>query len=276
MIGLFDSGVGGLSVLKAMAENDIRNDFLYFGDTKNVPYGTKSKEEILSYTRNIMKFFIEKGVDTAVMACNTSSALVYEDLKREFSSEITIFPLIQSVAPFFKDETCTLGVLATDGTVKSHAYSKEITKLNPKIDVVEISSQNFVEIVEKRLYDTPKSLEYIKEKCDFLKKAHCKKVILGCTHFPYLKPVLEKFAPEIEFIDPAKYLILAMKNFFKKHPKPNYKEGFSNLNSEKTASTFTFCVSKDPKSFKESGSIFFKIENDPVLVNFEKAPAQIL
>lgn len=268
MIGLFDSGVGGLSVLKAIADNNIKEDFLYFGDTKNVPYGTKSKEEILSYTRDIMKFFIEKGVDIAIMACNTSSALVYEDLRREFSDRIIIFPLIQSVAPFFKDETYTLGVLGTNGTIKSNAYSKEITKLNPKINVVEVSSQNFVEIVEKRLYNNKESIEYIKEKCDFLKKAGCKKVILGCTHFPYLMPVLKQFAPEIEFIDPAKYLILALKETLQKHSKQAGSNDLTILNTEKTASTFTFYVSKDPKSFKESGSIFFNIESEPNLIEF--------
>lgn len=264
MIGLFDSGVGGLSVLREMVNNHINDNFIYFGDTKNVPYGTKSKEEILSYTRDIMKFFIEKGVSTAVMACNTSSALVYEDLKREFDGKITIFPLIQSIAPYFKDETGTLGVIATDGTVKSHAYSREITKLNPKINVVEVSAQNFVEIVEKRLYNEPVSIKYIKEKVDFLKKAGCKKVILGCTHFPYLVPVLKQFAPEIEFVDPAKYLILALK----KQLKSFDNNSFTKLDALKSAPTFTFYVSKNPESFQESGSIFFKIEEKPNLVEF--------
>ena len=207
MIGLFDSGVGGLSVLKAITENGIKDNFIYFGDTKNVPYGTKTKEEILSYTKDIIEFFIKKGAGCAIMACNTSSALVYEDLRENFSDKIKIYPLIQYAAPFFKNENQTIGIIATSATVKSHAYTKEITKINPGANIVEVECQKFVEIVEKRLYNSPLSLKYIEEKVEYLKKAKCKKVVLGCTHFPYLVPVFKKFAPDIEFIDPAKLLI---------------------------------------------------------------------
>ena len=153
MIGLFDSGVGGLSVLRAMIQNGINDDFIYFGDTKNVPYGTKTKEQILSYTREIMEFFIKKGVDVAIMACNTSSALVYEDLRNEFSDKIKIYPLIQQAAPYFRDEKEITGVMATSATVKSFAYTKEILKFNKDAKVVELECQDFVRIVENRLYD---------------------------------------------------------------------------------------------------------------------------
>lgn len=258
MIGLFDSGVGGLSVLKAIINNNISDDFIYFGDTKNVPYGTKTKDEILSYTKNIMKFFIEKGADCAIMACNTSSALVYEELKAKFSNKIKIYPLIQYAAPYFKDEKGTIGVMATSATVKSLAYSKEIRKINPEVNIFELECQKFVEIVEKRLYKDYSSLEYIKEKLEHFKKAKCSKIILGCTHFPYLTPVFKEFAPEIDFIDPAKLLIKSIKNELEKISKENSKKPVS----------FKFCVSKDPESFKQSGSIFFDIQDKPELVEF--------
>ena len=135
MIGLFDSGVGGLSVLKAITENGIKDDFIYFGDTKNVPYGTKTKDEILSFTKDIMEFFIKKGADCAIMACNTD--------------KIKIYPLIQYAAPFFKNEKETIGVMATNATVKSRAYTREITKINPRANIVELECQKFVEIVGK-------------------------------------------------------------------------------------------------------------------------------
>jgi len=256
MIGLFDSGVGGLSVLKALVNSGISDNFIYFGDTKNVPYGTKTKEEILSFTKDIMEFFIKKGVDCAIMACNTSSALVYEDLRAQFSDRIKIYPLIQYAAPYFKDETETIGVMATSATVKSLAYTREITKLNRRSNIVELECQKFVEIVEKRLYDNPQSLKYIEEKIEYFKKAGCKKIILGCTHFPYLVPAFERFAPDIEFIDPAKLLIKSIKNEL-------------NANS-KTLSTFDFYVSYDPENFKQSGSMFFDIQETPNLVEFVK------
>ncbi len=256
MIGLFDSGVGGLSVLKAIINNGISDDFIYFGDTKNVPYGTKTKDEILSYTKDIMEFFIKKGADCAIMACNTSSALVYEELRNQFSDKIRIYPLIQFAAPCFKDENQTIGVMATAATVKSLAYTKEIQKINPKCNVIEQECQKFVEIVEKRLYEDISSLNYIKEKIEYFKKAGCKKVILGCTHFPYLVPVFKKYTADIEFIDPAELLIKSIK---------------SELVSRSSGKTsFKFYVSKDPENFKQSGSMFFDIEEDVNLAEFLK------
>lgn len=274
MIGLFDSGVGGLSVLKALVESNINDNFLYFGDTKNVPYGTKTKEEILSYTKDIMEFFIKKGVDRAIMACNTSSALVYEDLQMQFSDKIKIYPLIQYAAPYFINTTQTIGVMATNATVKSLAYTKEIGKINPKINIIEKECQNFVEIVEKRLYDNPQSLEYIEEKIQYFKKTGCKKIILGCTHFPYLVPIFKRFAPDIEFIDPAKLLIKSIKyelnqnSALKTSPIPNTE--IKNTSVQKDNSFFEFYVSNDPENFKQSGSMFFDIKETPKLVEFIK------
>lgn len=256
MIGLFDSGVGGLSVLKALINSGISDDFVYFGDTKNVPYGTKTKEEILSFTKDIMEFFIKKGVDCAIMACNTSSALVYEDLRAQFSDRIKIYPLIQYAAPYFKDETQTIGVMATNATVKSLVYTKEIGKINPKINIVELECQKFVEIVEKRLYNDPQSLKYIEDKIEYFKKTDCKKIILGCTHFPYLVPIFKHFAPEIEFIDPAKLLIKSIQDELNK--------------SQNKKNTFEFYVSHNPENFKQSGSMFFDINQTPKLIEFVK------
>lgn len=255
MIGLFDSGVGGLSVLKAIVENEIKDDFIYFGDTKNVPYGTKTKEQIFSYTKDIMNFFISKGASVAVMACNTSSALVYEELRETFKDKIKIVPLIQTVAPYFKDETGVLGVLATKATVQNGAYGREIKKLNNRVEVLEVEAQEFVKIVENRLYDEASAQEYVKEKIEFLKNKGCKKIILGCTHFPYLVPIFRRYAPETEYIDPAKYLVKAVKDLVR----------------PKNESTFEFFVSSNPESFKQSASLFFDIKDDAKLAEFAKA-----
>ncbi len=229
MIGLFDSGVGGLSVLKALINSGISDDFVYFGDTKNVPYGTKTKEEILSFTKDIMEFFIKKGVDCAIMACNTSS------------DRIKIYPLIQYAAPYFKDETQTIGVMATNATVKSLAYTKEIGKINPKINIVELECQKFVEIVEKRLYNDPQSLKYIEDKIEYFKKTDCKKIILGCTHFPYLVPIFKRFAPEIEFIDPAKLLIKSIQDEINKSQNKKIRLNFMFHITLKTLNKAVLC-----------------------------------
>ena len=115
LTGIFDSGVGGLSVLKELIS--FGGNYIYYGDTKNLPYGNKTKEEIISFTRNIINFFIEKGAKKAIMACNTSSALAFETLKGEFNGKIKIYPLIQTVAPHIAKQGQKIGIMATEGTV---------------------------------------------------------------------------------------------------------------------------------------------------------------
>lgn len=147
LIGVFDSGVGGLSVLKKLIPYG--GNYIYFGDTKNLPYGNKTKEQIIEYTRKIIKFFIEKGAKKAIMACNTSSALSYETLHKEFGSDIKIYPLIQTAAPFIAKEGNKIGVMATEGTIKSATYKKEIQKYNTDAKVYEFACPKFVSIDRK-------------------------------------------------------------------------------------------------------------------------------
>ena len=146
-IGFFDSGVGGLSVYARFRELLPQEDTIYFGDLKNLPYGNKSKEELIGFARNILDFFKTKGVKAVVIACNTSSALAYKEIKDEY--EFPIFPIIQSCAEVIaKMELKRIGVFATVGTVNSSAYRQEINKHNSQIQVKEIACPNWVSIVE--------------------------------------------------------------------------------------------------------------------------------
>ncbi len=240
LIGIFDSGVGGLSVLDKLLA--CGGDYIYFGDTKHLPYGNKTKEEIISYTRDIINFFINKGVKKVVMACNTSSALAYETLNREFQDKIKIYPLIQFVAPYIAKEGDVIGVMATQGTVSSLKYTKEIQKANKNIKVYEIACPEFVKIVENRLYDTKESEKYIYEHLKVLLDKGCKKIVLGCTHYPYLMPILEKFAPKDLFIDPALYMA-------------KIADG-----NHKNSHTVSYYVSSSPDNFIKNASVFMDIK----------------
>ena len=159
LIGIFDSGVGGLSILKKLLPSG--GHYLYFGDTKNVPYGNKTKEEIINFTRNIIEFFISKGAKRVVMACNTSSALAYDTLEKEFGTIIKIHPLIQTVAPYIAREGNIIGIMSTCATARSKTYTKEILKANDKAVVYELGCPDFVKIVEERLYDKKESVELV-------------------------------------------------------------------------------------------------------------------
>ena len=121
-IGLLDRGVGGLSVLSEIYKIMPNKNYVFFGDTKNVPYGTKTSSEIFSYTKKILEFFISRNIKTAVFACNTTSAVAYDDLKNYFKDKIKIYPLIQSVAKHSIEGLKTgdtIAVLATKATINS-------------------------------------------------------------------------------------------------------------------------------------------------------------
>ncbi len=257
-IGLLDSGVGGLSVLKELYKIMPNKDYIFFGDTKNLPYGTKSPEQIFSFTKEILEFFVQKKVKNVVIACNTTSALAYEQLKECFYNKLNIFPLIQlgakDAVSNLKDGD-TIAVFATRATVNSKKYTQEIRKINPKINVIETDCTGFVEIVENRLYDDIHSIEFIKSKIDAVKKYNVKKIILGCTHYPYLVNIFKKMY-DVEYFNPAVFVAKAVKAQI---------DTPDSLNPN-----MSFFVSENPQAFRLSANVFFEINTDINLVDFSK------
>ena len=245
-IGLLDSGVGGLSVLAELYKVMPDRNYIFFGDTKNIPYGTKTKSEIMNFTSHILKFFIKKNVKYVVVACNTTSALVYEELKEKFKNELKIFPLIQSAAKdSIKDlKGNKIAVFATKATVNSHKYKEEIQKIDNNVNVIEIDCSGFVEIVENRLYHDLESLDLIKSKLDIVKGFGAKRVIMGCTHYPYLENIFKNIL-DVEYFNPAKSVINIVE-------KETDESVFGN--------NLDFYVSKDPEQFILSAKPFFKVE----------------
>lgn len=253
-IGVLDSGVGGLSVLKELKNLMPQGNFIFFGDTLNMPYGTKTKDELLSYTRKILDFFLKNNVKNVVFACNTTSAVVFEDLALEYEKKLKIFPLIQSVVPdIVKDlkDNDTVAVLATKATVNSKKYSSEIKKLNPAINILELDCTGFVEIVENRLYNDREAIKLINSKLEPLKEKNINKIILGCTHYPYLEDIFRKILPNVDYFNPAR----ALANVVQKEVKINDLRGITK-----------FFVSKDPKGFYLSAKMFYEIKDDVELI----------
>jgi len=254
-IGMLDSGVGGLSVLGEFMKILPKQNYMYFGDTKNVPYGTKSSDEIFKYTKDILDFFYRNNVENVIFACNTTSAVAYDKLKIEFQNKLNIFPLIQIAVPFCMENLAdndTIAILATKATINSGKYESEIKKINPKINVLGIDCTGFVEIVENRLYDNQQSLDLIKTKIDLVKQNDAKKVVLGCTHYPYLVNIFKKYLPNVEYFNPA----LALASYFKNNIM------LDEVDNPKTK----FYVSKNPDKFAKSASAFFEIKEIVELV----------
>ena len=249
-IGFFDSGVGGLSVYARFREALPYENTIYFGDLKNLPYGNKSQEELIGFARNILNFFKSKNVKAVLIACNTSSALAYDKIKDEY--DFRIYPIIQSCAKVISAMNFKrLGVFATQGTVNSGAYKREIMKYNSDIDILEIACPNWVSIVEgvNNNINPESDIEFhIKEMMKFMPD----KIILGCTHYPYLMNIIKKYAPEELFIDPAKLFVNYVKNDL---------GGF--LNKGISIGAEEFVVSANPELFVKNATLFYDVKTLP-------------
>lgn len=253
-IGVMDSGIGGLTVLKQLVEICPDEKYIYFGDTKNLPYGEKSKEELLKIVKGIFDFFQTKNVKAVVMACNTSSATAYEELKDNY--DFKIYPIIQIVSKCVStDQDLTkIAVLATQATVASKTYTKELNQSN-SVEVFEQACPLFVPMVEKRLNDINEEeifKNYLKDIINF----NPQKIILGCTHYPYLLEELSKYAPKELFINPAK--------LFAQYIKEDLKA--SNCLTESKIGTVKYFASSEPEKFKENAKLFLNIEKQPELI----------
>lgn len=253
-IGVFDSGVGGLSVFEKLVKVLPSENYIYFADTKNLPYGSKSQVELVNITRKIFDFFKTKQVKAVVMACNTTSAIAYDTLKNEYGFKI--YPLIQTAAKSIANLNATkIGVLATVATVNSLKYTLEIKKNNPDIEVFEHACPEWVKIVEEQTFNEPGNIEIIKKDLFELLDKNVEKIVLGCTHYPYLMNVLTQFAPKEIFIDPAQFLANIVAKDFVKTGKNDA------VDTERL-----FFVSSNPQNFLETSPLFYKIDKLPELV----------
>ena len=253
-IAFFDSGVGGLTVYAKLKALLPQENYIYFGDTKHMPYGEKSKEELLEYADKIINFFIKNNAKAIVMACNTTSSVIYDDIKNKYN--IKIYPIIQSAAHILAQLPIQkIGVFATPATVKSDVYKKEIQKYNSKMDVIQMACPEWVRIVEEHRINQPQSILQIKEKLEEMLEYSPEKIVLGCTHYPYLKEILSKFAPEEMFIDPATYFAQFIKEDLTKHNLLQNAQGNEKI-----------FVSSSPENFKESAKMFYELKATPTLI----------
>ncbi len=255
-IGFCDSGVGGLSVFAKFRNIMPNEDTIYYGDLKNNPYGSKSKDEIIGYLRNTLNFFLDKNVKAVVLACNTTSSVAYEYVKDEYP--FIIYPIIQSSAKILANLGFNkLGIFATKATIQSGVYESEIKKYNNNIEIYTKACPGWVEIVENQTFSKPESIELVKNYLDELLKYKPDKIILGCTHYPFLTNLITKFTDKSMLIDPADY--------FAEFIKQDLIDKNLNNSSEKTGKE-EFYVSANPEQFKVSGELFYKIKDNPVLI----------
>jgi len=206
-IGVFDSGLGGLTVLNAICASNKGLSIVYFGDTARVPYGSRTPETIIHYAKQDVRFLVSKDVEAVVVACGTVSAIALNDLRRSFSIPIigVIEPACDAAAKVTK--TNHIGVIGTHATVHSNAYSDYINRKYPDCNVSGIECPLFVPLIENGFReDDPITVMTVDRYLSPIHNTDIDTLILGCTHYPFLIDTIQKTLPDVHLIDIGKSL----------------------------------------------------------------------
>lgn len=245
-VGIFDSGVGGLTVAREVMRNLPHERIIYFGDTARVPYGSKSKETIIRYSRQIIRFLMTQGVKAIVIACNTASAFALEEIKKEI--EIPILGVIQPGAKVACATTKNkkIGVIGTEGTVRSQIYTKFVQQWDSEIEVIGKACPLFVPLVEEGWLKDPVTDEVAQRYLSELKEKGIDTLVLGCTHYPLLRSTVRKvMGDEVTLVNPAYETALELKELLcASHLERQEKE-------EQDGEKYQFFVSDAADKFKQ-------------------------
>jgi len=247
-IGVFDSGVGGLTVVKELMRILPNEDIIYFGDTARVPYGIKSKETIIKFSLENILFLLKQDVKVIVVACNTSTSAALPILKRHFK-----IPIIGVIGPGAKEAIYAtrnkrIGVIATKATINSGAYEREIKRLNPAIKVFNQACPLLVPLTEEGWAQRKETYDIANFYLEPFKKAGIDTLILGCTHYPLLKDVFKKvLGNNVRLIDSARQVAYETKDVLN-------NDGL--INKNKGGGKYLFYVSDELQQFKKVAKNF--------------------
>ncbi len=211
-IGVFDSGVGGLTVAREIFRQIPEGKIIYFGDTAHLPYGSRSREELIHFADKICQFLIGQGAQVIVDACNSTSAVALEFLKEKYST-----PIIGVIEPGVKTalqqtENFRIGVIATEATINSGAHKKVMAQIAPEVLAVGQACPLFVPLVEGGKVASPEAVEAAEKYLEPLIKVGIDTLILGCTHYPFLVTTLKKVLGDgVKFVDPARETVRQLK-----------------------------------------------------------------
>ncbi|MBU4257851.1 MAG: glutamate racemase [Proteobacteria bacterium] len=253
MIGIFDSGIGGLTVVKALMEHLSGYDIIYFGDTARTPYGTKSSETVKKYALENTDFLLSKGAKIIVIACNTASSVATESVTENFN--IPIFEVITPAVELSINTSHKLciGIIGTRATVKSGIYEKKIREMKPKAKVYSKACPLLVPLVEEGWLKKPETKMIVKKYLHPLKVRQIDTLILGCTHYPLLKDIIQKkIGKKVNIIDSSIAVASKVKAFLENH------QNINNMLSKK--GMYRFFVSDVTEQFEKTAKSMLKID----------------
>lgn len=252
-IGVFDSGVGGLTVVREIMRQIPNEKIIYFGDTARVPYGSKSKDTVTRFSRQIVRFLQTHNVKTIVIACNTASAYALEDLEKEI--DIPVIGVVKPGAKVASEVTRNgkIGVIATEATIGSKIYSKYITEINKDVTIFGKACPLFVPLVEEGLWQDPVTDEIARRYLAELIDIDIDTLILGCTHYPLIRSTVAKIMGEdVTLVNPAYETARELKELLKEKGLLNEKQPALGENQ------YRFFVSDGAEKFKRFANSIIK------------------
>jgi glutamate racemase len=250
-IGIFDSGVGGLTVAAAIKQLLPNEDLIYFGDTAHLPYGDKSSETIIKYSKTIGDFLLSKGVKVILVACNTASAVAYQALLDYLGEQVHVVNVIDPAAEYVTKNYANekIGVIGTKGTINSGTYERKILDKDLGIKIESIATPLFVPMIEEGFIYDDISNAIIRAYLTDERLKDIKSLILGCTHYPIIKNQIRKFFNfTVDIVDSAHVVAGYLKNILEENRI---------LNKSKQGS-YTFYVSDYTEYFETIARMFFE------------------
>ncbi len=269
-IGVFDSGYGGLTILHGIRQLLPQYDYLYLGDNARAPYGPRSFDVVYEFTRQAVHYLFERGCQLVILGCNTASAKALRSIQQidlpKWDVDRRVLGVIRPTAEVIGQLTTSrhVGVLATEGTIKSQSYNMEINKLHPDIKVSGVACPFWVPLVEYNEADSPGADYFVKKRIDQLMRLdpEIDAIILGCTHYPLLMPKILKYIhPGVRIVAQGEYVAEALDNYLQRHTK------FEQLCSK--GGSVHYLTTENPDTFSEHAQIFLHehIEVEKVIID---------
>ncbi|MBR4387723.1 MAG: glutamate racemase [Prevotella sp.] len=256
-IGIFDSGYGGLTILHGIRQLLPEYDYLYLGDNARAPYGPRSFDVVYSFTRQAVLKLFEMGCHLVILGCNTASAKALRSIQQndlpQWDGHRRVLGIIRPTAEAIGSLTQSrhVGVLATEGTIRSKSYDLEINKLHPDIEVTGVACPFWVPLVEYHEADGPGADYFVKKRIDEVmrKDPEIDALVLGCTHYPLLMPKIVKYLPTgVRIIPQGEFVAGSLKRYFERHP--DMEEHCSK------GATVRYLTTENPETFKEQAQVF--------------------
>ena len=256
-IGVFDSGYGGLTILRQIRRTMPQYDYLYLGDNARAPYGTRSFDVVYEFTLQAVRYLFEQGCHLVILACNTASAKALRSIQQNDLPEIdpqrrvlgVIRPTVEVVGSISKSRH--VGIMATPGTIRSRTYELEIAKLSPDIQVTGEACPMWVPLVENEEYDSPGADYFVRQRIDNLLRRDplIDSIILGCTHYPLLLGKIRQYMPEgIHVIEQGGYVAQSLKDYLCRHPE--MEERITK------GGTVRFLTTEQAEAFQQKAAVF--------------------